>query len=187
MSSYPERELKTEENLHYVKPIAELCGLTFEKPVLAGDGLTDWTQSSNSKTDSGQYIHEKNEHSNLVSYAPSVSYSGVAYPSDQFNYWLYQVGKLEIVGALFEEIEVETWNPGEDAKSYVAYKRTYDVQPDNPGSGAGGEKLQIGGTFSQKGSVVKGTYDITSGTFTADATPTSLASEVSTPVQTNSK
>lgn len=179
MSSYPEREVRVDENLHYVKPIEQLVGLQFEKPVLAGDGLTDWTQSSNSKTDSGQYIHEKNEHSNLTGYGPSVSYSGAVYPGDDFNYWLYCIGKQEIVGAKFEEYEVETWNPTETEKTYVAYKRVYEVQPDNPGSGAGGEKLQLGGTFAQKGSVVKGTYNISTGTFTS-AEASSVSAEAST-------
>lgn len=172
MADLPKRELRVEENLHYVKPTASLFGMKFEKPVLAGDGLTDWTQSANPNTEDGQYIHEKNKHTNLNGYGPQVSYSGVAYPSDQFNYWLYQIGKKEVVGAQFEEIEVETWNQTAVAGTYVAYKRTYEVQPDNPGSGEGGGKLSIEGTFSQIGSVTVGTYSITAGTFTADSTET---------------
>lgn len=170
----PKRELKTEENLHYVKPITAVSGVTAEEYVLAGDGLTDWTQSSNPNTENGQYIHEKTQHSNMLGYAGSVSYSGVAYPSDPFNYWIYLIGKNEIVGAQFEEIEVETWNNTEE-KKYKAYKRIYEVQPDNPGSGEGGSKLAIEGTFAQQGSVVSGVFDITTKEFTADgALPASL-------------
>ena len=164
----PKRELKTEENLHYVKPMTEVTGVTFESYVLAGDGLTDWTQSSNPNTEDGQYIHEKTQHSNMLGYAGSVSYSGIAYPSDPFNYWIYLIGKNEIVGAQFEEIEVETWNSTETGK-YKAYKHIYEVQPDNPGSGEGGAKLAIEGTFAQQGSVVPGTFDIRTKTFTADS------------------
>ena len=144
----PKRELKVEENLHYVKPITNITGVTFESYVLAGDGLTDWTQSSNPNTEDGQYIHEKTQHSNILGYAGSVSYSGIAYPS--------------------EEIEVETWNSTETGK-YKAYKRIYEVQPDNPGSGEGGAKLAIEGTFAQQGSVVPGVFDISTKTFTADS------------------
>lgn len=168
MAELPKRELRVEENLHYVKPISSLFGMTFEKPVLAGDGLTDWSQSSNPETEEEQYIHEKNKHTTLFGYGPKVSYSGAAYPGDQFNYWLYQIGKKEIVGAQFEEIEVETWNETTSSGTYVAYKRTYEVQPDNPGSGEGGGKLSIEGTFSQIGSVTVGTYNIKDGTFTED-------------------
>lgn len=166
----PSRELRVEENLHYVKPTVELLSMEFEKPVLAGDGLTDWSQSANPNTEEGQYIHEKNKHTNLNGYGPQVSYSGVAYPSDKFNYWLYQIGKKEIVGARFEEYEVETWNQTETSGTYIAYKHVYEVQPDNPGSGEGGGKLSIEGTFSQVGSVVVGKYAIATGTFTADTT-----------------
>ena len=146
-------------------------GILFEKHVLAGDGLTDWTQSSNPNTDEGQYIHEKNKHTQMMGYGPQVSYSGVAYPSDPFNYWLYKVGKNEFVGAKFEEIEVETWNPSDTTnKVYNAYKRVYEVQPDNPGSGEGGGRLAIEGTFSQFGSVVLGTFNIETRTFTENMT-----------------
>ena len=47
-----------------------------EKPVLAGTGITDWTEDASPNTDDGQYINEKNQHSNMTGYAPSVSYSG---------------------------------------------------------------------------------------------------------------
>lgn len=175
----PKREIKVEENLHYVLPINELMEITFSKPVLAGDGLTDWTQSSNPDTEDGQYIHEKTKHTDLNRYGPQVSYSGAAYPGDDFNYWLYLIGKREVLGARFEEIEVETWNPTGADKTYSAYKRTYEVHPDNPGSGAGGEKLAIEGTFSQVGSVTAGTYNISTGTFTeaTAAAPKTVASK----------
>ena len=172
--SLPKRELKTEENLHYVKPITAVPGVTADEYVLAGDGLTDWTLSSTPNTEDVQYFHEKTQPSNMLGYAGSVSYSGVAYPSDPFNYWIYLIGKNEIVGAQFEEIEVETWNNTEE-KKYKAYKRIYEVQPDNPGSGEGGSKLAIEGTFAQQGSVVSGVFDISTKEFTeGGALPASL-------------
>lgn len=159
----PNRELKTEDNLHYVK-------FDDKEYVLANSGITDWTQSGNPNVEDGvQYIGEKNAHSTMMGYAPNVAYSGTAYPSDVFNFWLYQVGKKEVVGALFEEVEVETWNPvDETSGKYHAYHRTYEVQPSNPGSGAGGGKLAIEGTFAQLGSVEIGTFDLTTKTFTKE-------------------
>lgn len=156
----PNRELKTEDNLHYVK-------FDDKEYVLANSGITDWTQSGNPNVEDGvQYIAEKNAHSTMMGYAPSVAYSGTAYPSDVFNLWLYKVGKEEMVGASFEEVEVETWNPvDETSGKYHAYHRKYEVQPSNPGSGAGGGKLAIEGTFAQLGSVEIGTFDLTTKTF----------------------
>lgn len=165
----PKRELKTEDNLHYVKFEEDTASF-----VLANAGLTDWTQSANPNVDDGtQYIGEKNAHSTLLGYAPNVAYSGTAYPGDKFNLWLYKVGKEEQVGATFEEVEVETWNPvaAKDGE-YHAYSRVYEVQPSNPGSGAGGGKLAIEGTFSQQGSVKKGTFNITTKTFTEETAST---------------
>ena len=86
----PSRELRTEDNLHYVKFGSE------ESFILANKGLTDWTQAMNPNVDDGvQYIGEKNAESNLMGYAPNVSYGGTAYPSDKFAAWLYSVGKEE--------------------------------------------------------------------------------------------
>lgn len=166
----PNREIKVEENLHYVK---------FDETsyVLANSGLTDWTQSVNANVSDGeQYIGEKNAHSTMMGYAPNVAYNGFAYPSDTFNLWLYKVGKEEIVGATFDEVEVETWNPVESKTGeYYAYHRVYEVQPSNPGSGAGGERLAIEGTFSQQGSVEKGIFNIATKTFTPEGeTPANL-------------
>lgn len=162
----PERELRREEILHYVK-WDEKTGF-----VLANKGLTDWTQSMNPNTDDNvQYIAEKNSESKVLGYAPSVSYSGTAYPGDPFNYWIYTTGKNEVVGATFEEVEIETFNPvSETEGTYVARRRTYEVQPSNPGSGEGGGKIAIEGTFAQKGSVETGIFNIKEKTFTADET-----------------
>lgn len=163
----PQREIKVEENLHYVS----WDGVETEKPVLANKGLTNWEQALNPSTDDGvQYIGEAGSQSQVTGYAPTVSYEGRAYPSDPFNYWLYQCGKEQIVGATFTEYEVETWNEvTASSGDYVAYQRTYEVQPDNPGSGEAGSKLTCSGTFAQQGDQVKGVYNIKTGTFTANS------------------
>ena len=75
------------ENLHYVK----FDGVS--KPVLAGTGLTDWTQAVDPSTDDGQYINEKTSHSNMMAYTPSVSYSGELIPNNEFVRHIYEVGK----------------------------------------------------------------------------------------------
>ena len=161
----PKREIKVEENLHYVKFTGS------ESYVLANKGLTNWEQALNATTDDGvQYIGEAGSQSQVTGYAPTVAYEGRAYPGDAFNYWLYLQGKEQKVGSTFEEIEVETWNE-KTAKSgdFVAYQRTYEVQPDNPGSGEAGAKLTCSGTFAQQGDQVKGTFNIKTKTFTADS------------------
>lgn len=162
----PTRELHTEDNLHYVKFGNQ------DTYVLANKGITDWTASMNANTDDGvQYIGESSQESQILGYSPSVDYSATAYPSDPFSQWIYEIGKLEKVGETFEEVEVETWNVvDESAGTYHAYHHTYEVQPDNPGSGEGGGKLSMVGTFAQKGAVVEGTFAISTKTFTETTT-----------------
>lgn len=158
----PVRELKTEDNLHYVKFEGQ------DAYVLANKGITDWTAAMNPNTDDGvQYIGESNQESQILGYAPSVDYSATAYPSDPFAQWLYSLGKTEKIGQTFDEVEVETWNEADGSTgTYHAYHRIYEVQPDNPGSGEGGGKLTMEGTFAQKGNVEEGTFNISTKTFT---------------------
>lgn len=150
------------ENLHYVK----FDGIT--KPVLAGTGLTDWTQAVDPSTDDGQYINEKTSHSNMMAYIPSVSYSGELIPDNDFVRHIYEVGKKEIIGDMFDEYEVETWAPVEGSTGcFAAHHRQYEIQPSNPGSGEGGGKIALEGTFAQKGASEHGQYNVATGEFTA--------------------
>lgn len=160
MPTYPNRELKVEENLHYVK-------FDSTNYVLANKGFTNWTQALNSSTDDGiQYIGESGKISQLTGYAPSVSYEARSYPADAFAKWVYEVGKGQKLNQTFEEVEVETWNETEvGTGEYHAYHRTYEVQPDNPGSGEAGGKLTMSGTFSQVGAQTEGTFNIQTKTF----------------------
>lgn len=138
-----------------------------KKPVLAGTGITDWTEDSSPNTDDGQYINEKNQHSNMTGYAPSVSYSGELIPSNEFVMHVYEVGKKKIVGSMFTAFEVETWAEIKDSKGeYSCHKADYEIQPSNPGSGEGGGKIAIEGTFAQKGDSLHGKFNITTGVFT---------------------
>ena len=149
------------ENLHYVK----FDGVS--KPVLAGTGLTDWTQAVDPSTDDGQYINEKTSHSNMMAYTPSVSYSGELIPNNEFVRHIYEVGKKEVIGSMFDEYEIETWAPVEGSTGcFAAHHRQYEIQPSNPGSG---EDNVATGEFTA------GEYDYTTGKFTA-ASPQSGAS-----------
>ena len=86
------------ENLHYVK----FDGVS--KPVLAGTGLTDWTQAVDPSTDDGQYINEKTSHSNMMAYTPSVSYSGELIPGNEIQVRVHrQALNLFASGIQFEE------------------------------------------------------------------------------------
>lgn len=150
-----------QENLHYTKWGKK------EEFVLAGTGITSWTEDSGIKTDTAQYINEENEHTNAIGYAPKVTYSGELVPSDPFDLYVYQTGKKQLLGELFDAVEVETWAPvAESSVEFAAYKCTYEIQPTNPGSGEGGGKVVLEGTFAQKGAKVSGKFNISTKVFT---------------------
>lgn len=161
MPELTNRALTVADNLHYAVIARSSTA------VLINEEVTDWTQTAAPETSDKQFIGEKNKRTSMKGYAPSVAYSAVLNPTDPFLMFLYNTGKLEQVGVTFDDIEVETWNQKTTGK-FSAYKRTYEVQPSNPGSGAGGDDLKMEGTLSQKGSVIKGTFDISTKTFTAD-------------------
>lgn len=156
------KALTVADNLHYgIIPGSD-------KAVLINEEVTDWTQSASPETSDKHFIGEKNKRTSMKGYAPSVAYSAVHNPTDPFLTFLYETGKDEKVGVEFDDIEVETWNETATAGKFVARKRTYEVQPSNPGSGAGGDDLKMEGTLAQKGSSVKGTFDMATKAFTAD-------------------
>ncbi|MFQ9253457.1 MAG: hypothetical protein ACLSGH_12240 [Faecalibacillus intestinalis] len=135
---------------------------------MAGTGLTDWTQAVDPSTDDGQYINEKTSHSNMMAYTPSVSYSGELIPNNEFVRHIYEVGKKEVIGSMFDEYEIETWAPVEGSTGcFAAHHRQYEIQPSNPGSGEGGGKIALEGTFAQKGASEHGQYNVATGEFTA--------------------
>ena len=50
---------------------------------------------------------------------------------------------------------------------FAAHHRQYEIQPSNPGSGEGGGKIALEGTFAQKGASEHGQYNVATGEFTA--------------------
>lgn len=147
------------DNLHYWKKDATTS-------VLINEGILDWTGAANAVTEDKQYIGEQNAITKMKAYKPTITYSGEVIDDDEFALHLYEIGKDEKLGETITEIEVETWKSAEGTK-YPAYQHVYEVQPGNAGSGAGGSALLIAGVLAQIGSVVKGTFDIESKTFTA--------------------
>lgn len=103
----------------------------------------------------------------MTGYAPSVSYSGELIPDNAFVMHVYEVGKKKLIGEMFTAYEVETWAPIEgSAGEFAAHKSEYEIQPSNPGSGEGGGKIALEGTFAQKGDSLHGKYNVADGTFT---------------------
>ena len=133
---------------------------------LIGEGFTDLSQSKNAKEYSRKYVHEKSERSDVVGYAPSISYSFDMYSGDPVCEKIAKISDEEKIGedAHIDIVVAHLWDES-DGKCR-AFKRTYAVIPDSDGSGT--EALIYTGTLKAVGEITKGWFDEQEKTFTAD-------------------
>lgn len=134
-----------------------------EKYNLVGEGFSSFSEAKNPKEYTRQYVHEKSERSDVVGYAPSISYSADMYSGDPCVERVAKAADEEQVGN-DAHVDIVTVNLWED----VAYKRTYAIIPDGKGDGV--EALIYTGTLKAVGGSVKGTFDKDSNTFTPATT-----------------
>lgn len=136
---------------------------------LMGEGFTSLSESKNPSEYSRRYIHEKTERSDVTGFAPSMSYSCDVYSGDPVVDDLLALTDGEVIGsdAQRDIVAVNLWEQGGASGSYVAYKRTYSIVPDAKGDGT--DALIISGTMKAAGESVKGTFNTSTKTFTADS------------------
>lgn len=132
---------------------------------LIGEGFTSMSESKNAKEYSRQYIHEQTERTDVVGYAPSVSYSVDVYTNNPVIDRIRKITDKELIGtdAQVDIVSVETFGAA-DKKACNAYKRKYAVIPD--GKGDGTDALVYTGTFKAVGDIIPGTFDLEAKTFT---------------------
>ena len=63
-----------------------------------GDGFTDFTENKNPREYSRQYIHESSERTDLIGFAPSVTYAFDVYDADAVQETLLEIMLSEAVG-----------------------------------------------------------------------------------------
>jgi hypothetical protein len=126
---------------------------------LVGEGFSSFAEAKNPKEYTRQYVHEKSERSDVVGYAPSISYSADMYSGDPCVERVAKAADEEQVGndAHVDIVTVNLWEN-------VAFKRTYAIIPD--GKGDGTEALIYTGTLKAVGEVAKGTFDAATKKFT---------------------
>ena len=128
---------------------------------LIGEGFTSFSEAKNPKEYTRQYVHEKSERSDVVGYAPSISYSADMHSGNPCVERVAKAADEEQVGS-DAHVDIVTVNLWES----VAYKRTYAIIPDGKGDGV--EALIYTGTLKAVGESVKGTWDDSTKEFTAD-------------------
>lgn len=130
---------------------------------LVGEGFSSFSEAKNPKEYTRQYVHEKSERSDVVGYAPSISYSADMYSGDPCVERVAKAADEEQVGNA-AHVDIVTVNLWEN----VAYKRTYAIIPDGKGDGV--EALIYTGTLKAVGGSTKGSFDVATKKFTTATT-----------------
>ena len=136
---------------------------------LIGEGFTNLSEAKNPQEYSRKYVSERTERTDVVGYAPSISYSVDVYTNNPVIKKIRDVTDKEMIGtdAQVEIVVVEHFSDGTiNESSLVAYKRTYAIIPDAKADGT--EALVYTGTFKAVGDITKGTFDANTKSFTAE-------------------
>lgn len=133
-----------------------------------GEGIDTFTPSQNPQVSTRQYIHQKNATSRVTSLQKQYAYAGERVIGDPVNDYLDSLE--DKTGS-----DVETTMVGCDLKAtatagaYPAKRYKVTVAVSNPGDLSGGGTQAISGTIYVNGDPEDGTFDPSTGVFTATA------------------
>ncbi len=135
------------------------------KNSLIGEGFTSFSESKNPKEYSRQYIHERTERTDVVGYAPSISYSTDVYSEDPVIRKIIEITDRELIGT-DAQVTVFLVNEWEEVEGGLrAFQRRYSVIPNTRGDGT--DTMIYSGTLKAVGDIVEGVWDNSTSTFTA--------------------
>ena len=134
---------------------------------LIGDGFTTLKESKNPKEYTRKYVNMKTEKTDVIGYAPSLEYSLDVYSNSPVVALIVAITDEEKTGsdATVTITNVNRWDADQSGKC-KAVQRTYAVIPS--GKGDGTDALIYSGTMKATSDIIKGKFDPTSSTFTAD-------------------
>lgn len=143
---------------------------------LIGEGFTSLSESKNPQEYSRQYIHESTERTDVVGYAPSLAYSVDAHTNNPVIAKIIKVTDEELTGSdakvaivTVNAFDSQTTGTGSAAATVCkAYKRFYNIIPDNKGDGT--EALVYTGNLRAAGDIIIGTFNEATKVFTPSAT-----------------
>ncbi len=124
-----------------------------------GEGFTDLTENKNPKEYARQYIHESTERTDLVGFAPSITYAFDVYDADMVQKKLLDLTTGEAVGedAVVSVVTAFLFKKGSAEGRVPAMRRSYTVCPAKLGSGT--DTLICSGTLKACGDAVSGELD----------------------------
>ena len=128
--------------------------------------FTDLSISKNPIEYSRRYVDEKTERSDVVGYAPSISYSFDEYSDDLVLADIVSISDGEMVGTDTHRDIILVDFSKEVSGGYSAVKRTFSIIPDSEGDST--DAYTYSGNLKSVGEIVKGVAKIAT---PADATP----------------
>lgn len=135
---------------------------------LMGEGFTQLSEAKGPKEYTRKYVHMQSEVSDVIGYAPSLSYSCDVCSGDPVVDDIVYITDNELVGSDTHR-EIVTYNEFEGTETArPAYQRKYAVVPDAAADGT--EALIYTGTFKAVSDKVKGTWNEKTKAFTAEST-----------------
>lgn len=115
------------------------------------EGFTDLSYSQNPKEYSRQYVDEEFERTDIVGYAPSISYSFDRYTGNEMLEDIVNITENELIGDQMKRTIVTVDLAGSISGSGNAKMREYSVIPDSTGDST--DCLTYSGNFKTKGAL----------------------------------
>ncbi|MCI6710168.1 MULTISPECIES: phage tail tube protein [Eisenbergiella] len=155
--------MKRHELKHYVDTS---MGSGSPSWALLGDGISSLTEEMNPEEETNQWINQENGDSEIKSYTPSIEVEKQDCVDDEAQTWIDKMVDELPTGNSATTAYVRFRLKDKVSEGvYKAYKRNCAVTVNNTGGDAGGNVVNSV-KLSGKGSQVKGTFNVTTKTFT---------------------
>ena len=129
-----------------------------------GDGFTEFTENKNPREYSRQYIHEAAERTDVIGFAPSVTYAFDVFEADAVQAALMDIMLSEATGdAAVVTVVTAFLHRKTEGGRVEAIRREYTVCPAK--LGAGTEALICSGTLKARSDGKRGTFDVAAAQF----------------------
>ena len=148
---------------------------TAESPVWTqiNKGFTAFTGNLNPESESSQYIGEQNATESVKKYSASYAYTYRLETESNGSLnavvqKFYDIAKNQELNKKFDILTVYLFDVDSVSGNPKAMRGTFNVVPEVDGDSEPGEYLEGSGTLNQEGSLVKGTFNVSTGVFTPD-------------------
>lgn len=136
---------------------------------LMGTGYTALDENPSAKVDKTAYVSDTSASGTITGYENNFKFDSQLISDDETIAFLYGIGRDQKTGtdAETDYIRVDLFDAGTTSGTYRARKFRVCVEISQI-SGAGNEIVKVSGTLHQVGNIVHGTFNPSTGTFTAD-------------------